>query len=612
MKGVYPILASKSLALLAALLLALAFTAAQANEEELLDPEVAFVVFAEAVDEHNMLVDFQIAEGYYLYRHRFNFSTDSPGIVLGNPQIPDGEKKFDDFFGDVETYRQNVRVLLPYRVGGKAPDTITLQVGLQGCADLGVCYPPDIRTLSVGLPPIGTAAAGTSPSGIDPYVSEQDKIANTLTQGVTLLTLLSFFGFGLLLAFTPCVFPMIPILSGIIIGQGKDITTFKAFTLSLIYVLAMALTYTVAGVLVGLSGENVQALFQSPWILGGFAAVFVLLSLSMFGFYELQMPAAVQSRLAAISNSQNSGTLAGVAIMGFLSALIVGPCVTAPLIGALIYIAQTGDAVLGGMALFALSLGMGAPLIVIGASAGKLLPKAGPWMDIIKSVFGIMLLAVAVWLLERVLPGPVTMALWAALLIVSAIYMGALDNLPATYSGWRKLWKGLGLIMLVYGILLLIGAASGNSNPLKPLQQLTSAGSPANTNAGAHAGLEFESVKGFEGLQEALSYASLNNQPLMLDFYADWCVSCKEMEAFTFTNPDVQATLAGFKLLQADVTPNDTLDKDLLKKLGLFGPPAILFFTPEGQELRQFRIVGYVPAETFDRHVQKFLEAMAL
>ncbi|HEX7026155.1 MAG TPA: protein-disulfide reductase DsbD [Gammaproteobacteria bacterium] len=610
MNGARSILACKSLSLLAALSLTMTSISGQAAEDELLDPEVAFVVTAIAVDDQTLLADFQIAEGYYLYRHRFSFDTDSEAVVLGEPQIPQGEKKYDDFFGDVETYRHNVQITLPYRVSGESPGDITLKVGLQGCADLGVCYPPDVRTVSVGLPATGGTAGAPPTSGA--FVSEQDQIANTLMQGVSLLTLLSFFGFGLLLAFTPCVFPMIPILSGIIVGQGKNLSTFKAFILSLVYVLAMAATYTVAGVLVGLSGENIQALFQNAWILGAFAAVFVLLSLSMFGFYELQMPASVQSRLTSISNSQHGGTLLGVAIMGFLSALIIGPCVTAPLIGALIYIAQTGDAMLGGLALFALSLGMGAPLILIGASAGKLLPKAGPWMDVIKSIFGILLLAVAVWLLERVLPGPVTMALWSALLIVSAIYMGALDSLHAAYNGWRKLWKGLGLIMLVYGILLLIGAASGNSNPFKPLQQLTSAESPVNTDAGTHEGLEFEAVKGFEGLQQALSEASINNQPLMLDFYADWCVSCKEMEAFTFTDPEVQTALARFKLIQADVTRNDTLDKTLLKKLGLFGPPAILFFTPGGEELRQFRVVGFVPAEEFNGHIQKFLEAIAL
>lgn len=617
MSGVRPAPAFllKALALLAVLLLPGASAWAQADEEELLDPEVAFVVFAEAADAGKLLVDVQIAEGYYLYRHRFSFASNTPGVVLGEPQIPEGKKKFDDFFGEVETYRHNVQIVLPYSVEGESPGTVSLKVGLQGCADLGVCYPPDTRTLSVGLPTMPAARSGgqsgePSPGDTGTYTSEQDKIAGTLAKGKNLLTLLSFFGFGLLLAFTPCVFPMIPILSGIIVGQGKHITTFKAFSLSLVYVLAMAVTYTVAGVLVGLSGENIQALFQDPWVLGGFAAVFVLLSLSMFGFYELQMPAAVQSRLATISNNQSGGTLVGAGIMGFLSALIVGPCVTAPLIGALIYIAQTGDAVLGGMALFALSLGMGAPLILIGTSAGKLLPKAGAWMDAVKRVFGVMLLAVAVWLLDRVLPGAVTMTLWAALLIVSAVYMGALDSLQTAGSGWRRLWKGLGLIMLVYGILLLIGAAGGGSDPLKPLQRLTAAASPADKNVGADARLEFAPVKGFEGLEAALSEASLSNQPLMLDFYADWCVSCKEMESFTFTDPGVQATLAGFKRAQADVTQNDEQDKALLKKLGLFGPPAILFFTPEGNELRPFRVVGYVPAETFNRHLQKFLEAV--
>lgn len=384
--------------------------------------------------------------------------------------------------------------------------------------------------------------------------------------------LLAFFSAGLLLAFTPCVFPMIPILMGIIVGQGETQTVRKSFGLSLVYVLAMAATYTIVGILVGLSGENIQAWFQDPWIIGVFVAIFVALSFSMFGFYELQMPSSIQSRLTQISNSQRGGTLFGVAIMGFLSALIVGPCVTAPLVGALIVIAETGDAVLGGMALFALSMGMGAPLLAIGASAGKLLPKAGAWMDAVKAVFGVLLLGLGIWLLERVAPTAATMFLWASLLIVSAIYMGAIDSVTGA-SGWRKLWKGLGLVMLAYGIILLIGLATGNRNIYQPLQGLSLSGSsPAGETAQQVSHLAFKQIKGVEGLQAELDKARAEGKPVMLDFYADWCVSCKEMELLTFSDAAVKQALNGVVLLQADVTPNDDKDRALYKHFGIIGP----------------------------------------
>jgi thiol:disulfide interchange protein DsbD len=436
-------------------------------------------------------------------------------------------------------------------------------------------------------------------------LSEQDQIAQTLAAGDTWLIVLSFFGAGLLLAFTPCVFPMIPILSGIVVGQGEDITTRKAFTLSVVYVLAMALTYTVVGVLVGLSGESIQAWFQNPWVLSVFAAIFVLLSLSMFGFYELQMPNSIQSRLTEISNSQQGGTLVGVGIMGFLSALIVGPCVTAPLVGALIYIAQTGDAVLGGLALFALSLGMGVPLVAIGTSAGKLLPRAGAWMDAVKAVFGVLLLAVGIWMLERILPTAVTMALWGMLLIVSAIYMGALEPVSETASGWRRLWKGGGLVLMVYGALMLVGAAAGGKDVLQPLKGVVAAGSGA-----AEAHLTFKPVKGIADLERELEIAQAQNRTVMLDFYADWCTSCKEMEKYTFTDPQVHQALANTVVLQTDVTANDELDQALMKRFGIFGPPAILFFGPQGEERRSYRVVGFVPADKFAEHVRRFTSSV--
>jgi thiol:disulfide interchange protein DsbD len=434
------------------------------------------------------------------------------------------------------------------------------------------------------------------------FQSEQDRIAHTLASGKGWITVAAFYGFGLLLAFTPCVFPMIPILSGIIVGQGSSMTAKQAFTLSLVYVLAMAITYTIAGILVGLSGENIQVWFQNPWVLSTFAGIFALLSLSMFGFYELQMPNSIQSRLTQLSNKQQGGTLVGAAIMGLLSALIVGPCVTAPLIGALIYIADTGDAFLGGVALFSLSMGMGTPLLVIGTSAGKLLPKAGYWMDATKAVFGVLLLGVGIWLLERILPIEIIMALIGVLLIVSAIYMGAIDAIKQEASGWFRLWKGVGLVMMIYGAMLLIGAASGSKSILQPLKGVTLAGTGLEQNQHE---LKFEQIKGMAGLKTVLETAQREKRTLLLDLYADWCISCKEMEAYTFTDAQVQTALNNVILVQADVTQNDEADQQLLKELGLFGPPAILFYTSNGQEQRPYRVVGFMPPEKFSQHVIK-------
>lgn len=581
---------------------------AAVDEEDLLPPEAAFAASGYAESAERLTVQFDIAENYYLYRHAFKFNALEPQVTLGEPEIPPGETHYDEFFGEVQTYRGRVAIGIPVSyAGGQASEMITLEVTSQGCADIGVCYPPLTQAVAVNPADIRPAGTGPGPAtaepdktGAAPPVAKQDRIAASLMDGASVLTLLTFFGFGLLLAFTPCVFPMIPILSGLIIGQGDQITTRKAFVLSLVYVLAMAVTYTAAGVLVGLSGENIQIWFQNPWVLSVFAGIFVLLSLAMFGFYELQMPAAVQSRLSAISNRQQGGTLIGAGIMGFLSALIVGPCVTAPLIGALIYIAHTGDAVLGGAALFALSLGMGVPLIIIGTSAGKWLPRAGSWMHAVKALFGVLLLALAIWLLSRVLPAAVTMALYAVLAIASAIYLGALDAVPADRSGWYRLWKALGVVLLVYGVLLLIGAAAGKGNALQPLKGLWGG---AAVSTGAH--LDFQPVKGLEGLERALAAAEQNGRPVMLDLYADWCISCKEMEAFTFTDADVQKALAPFTLVQADVTANDEQDRALMKFLGVFGPPAIVFYGPGGNEAEGFRVFGYMNAGEFARHVEQ-------
>jgi len=578
------------------------------NNEDFLPVDKAFA-FSAAVENGNQLIaSWEIADGYYLYRDKFKFSLkNADGIEFGDITMPPGKEKVDESFGKMVVYMHNVDIALPLKRSALEAKDITLVAKYQGCAEKGLCYPPQTREMPLSLPagqalatamsntPASGSAASTGADAANDVISEQDQAAALLKDGNTLFMILSFFGFGLLLAFTPCVFPMIPILSSIIVGQGSDVSTKKAFLMSLVYVLAMAVTYAIAGVIAGLSGANLQAAFQNPWILSSFAAVFVLLAMSMFGFYDIQMPSFIQSRLTEISNRQQGGTLVGVGIMGFLSALIVGPCVAAPLAGALIYISQTKDWMLGGIALFSLGLGMGAPLLAIGTSAGELLPRAGKWMDAVKSVFGVVMLAVAIWMLERILPGQVTMILWALLLIVSAIYLGALDAVKEGASGWSKLWKGLGVSSLIYGVILAIGAATGSSDPLLPLQKLGMGG--GGTAAVAEQKVAFQRIKGPQELDSALQQASAQGKMAMLDFYADWCVSCKEVEKYTFSDPTVQGELRKMMLLQADITDGDEQDQALLSKFGVVGPPTVMFFDSKGNEIKKHRIVGETELE---------------
>jgi thioredoxin:protein disulfide reductase len=568
--------------------------------DELLEPEKAFQLSVEPISRNAVLVRWTIADGYYLYRDKLGFRvTEGEGNRVGPVNPPEGEKVEDEFFGLTETYRHEVEIMVPILREDGASNRVTLEADYQGCADLGVCYPPLVQTASFEFTD-GLAESADIPAA---PVSEQDRIAAQLADGRIWLVALAFFGFGLLLTFTPCVFPMIPILSNIIIGQ-KNLTTRKAFFISLVFVLAMALTYTVAGVFAGLAGANLQAAFQNPWIIGTFVAIFVALAMSMFGFYDLQMPSSIQSRLSSISNRQEGGTFIGAGIMGFLSALIVGPCVTAPLVGALLYISQTGDAFLGGLALFALSMGMGVPLMIIGTAGGKILPRAGGWMDAVKAVFGVALLGMGIWLLERVIPMPVAMFLWGSLFIVSGIYMGALHSLAPDASGWRTLWKGLGLVILVWGILLMIGSASGGRDVFQPLRGImpTAAMTAANGTAQA-AGLEFRTIDSLADLEREVAEARETGQPVMVDFYADWCVDCVRMERTTFQDRGVIQALAGTRLLKADVTDNNADHRELMRHFNLFGPPAIIFYDSGGNELRNYRLVGFSPAGRFTEHV---------
>jgi thiol:disulfide interchange protein DsbD len=579
-------------------------------QDMLLPPERAFQFNADVKDATTLQVDWLIAPGYYLYRDRIKFTLlDSPGVELVAVDMAHGQIKQEE--GDpVEVFTGAVGLALPLKRTGTQPVSIRLQAKFQGCAEKGVCYPPMEKIVDLELPPMDAGANPVLPAApateARPVpVAEQDRIADSLKNDSLGLVAATFFGFGLLMAFGPCVFPMIPILSGIIVGHGHKITTTRAFLLSLSYVLAAALAYTVMGVLAGLFGANLQAAFQNPWVIGSFSGLFVLLSLSMFGFYELQMPSFIQSRVTELSHKQKGGTLTGAAIMGALSALIVGPCMAAPLAGALIYIGQTGDAVLGGLALFAMGMGMGVPLLAIGMSAGRLLPRAGVWMNAVKAVFGVGMLAVAVWLLDRILPARAILFLWALLLIIPAIYLSALDALPPGASGWRKLWKGIGVAMLAYGVLMLIGVANGSGDPLQPMRKTIATGACAETEAAATA---FRRVATVDELQAALRAAQNEGRWAMLDYYADWCVSCKEMDRETFSDPKVRRELDKMVLLQADVTANSGEDKALLQRYGLYGPPATLFFGPDGIERKDYRMVGFKGPEEFLAHLQQAMK----
>jgi thioredoxin:protein disulfide reductase len=542
---------------------------------------------------------FTVAPGNYVYRDKIKFEikADTPIQILPY-QLPESKTKDDEIFGPTEVYLQDINIPLSLN-RSQVEQTVTFVAHYQGCSEtFNICYPPTKKSFELLLPAyIATDINSPSSPVANQPLSEQDQLAKSLAQDNLFKVLLSFFGIGILLAFTPCVFPMIPILSSIIVGEGDNITTRRAFTLSLVYVLAMSLTYTIAGLLTGLLGANIQTMLQNPWVIGSFSALFVILSLSMFGLYELQLPHALQSRLHQISHQQKGGKLVGVALMGLFSGLIVGPCLAPPLAGALIFIGQQGDPLLGASALFAMSMGMGLPLLVIGTSAGSLLPKAGGWMDAIKAIFGVLMLGLAIWLLERIIPGWVALLLWGSLLIVSAVYLGALNTLSLSSSGWEKLFKGFGLIIMIYGALLLIGSASGSQNVWQPLQGFASM---SGTSTPGQNGIKFKKINNLSDLEQQLAQSS---QPVMLDLYADWCVECKTMEMTTFRDPTVVATLADTLTLKLDMTDNNDEHKALLKQFGIFGPPTILFFDPQGNEYKQFRLVGTMNPSDFTAHL---------
>jgi len=569
--------------------------------DEPLPADEAFDFSIVATDANTLMATWQIHPEYYLYNDKFFF--DIKGAEFGDIVFPKGKTKEDPLYGTVQVHKGELSVEIPLK--NIQAQQVTFIVKFQGCWLGGICYPPMEKTNTITLP-IQSAQDSTrtveptpiniSNEPVNIELNETDRIAALLQQDSVLLILASFFGFGLLLSLTPCVFPMIPILSGIIVGH-KGVTTRKALIMSIVFVLAMSVTYSIAGVLAGYFGENLQVLFQTPWILVVFSLIFVALAFSMFGYYEIQLPTSLQNKIAKISNKQEGGHLIGVAIMGFLSALIVGPCVAPPLAGALIYIGQTGDAVLGGLSLFVMSLGMGAPLLAVGAGVSKL-PKAGGWMDNVKYVFGILMLAVAIWLLDRIISPVVSLALWATLFSFSPIAMGVFNALTNTPTPWQRIFKAFGLLVLAYGVLLWGLVARGGGDMLAPLSGY---GVSAQSEQ-AH--VKFIRIKSNADLDQILAKAKKNNQIVMLDFYADWCISCKELERFVFSNTKVVDAMKNAIALQSDVTANDATDKALMARFNIIGPPAILFFN-NGVEKRAQRIVGEINAQGYLEHFNK-------
>ena len=623
--GSLPAARMAALLLRAALLMMALFGLRAHAAEDYLDPDKAFHFSARMSDPQTIAVSYAIADGYYMYRERFKFS--AVGATLGEAKIPPGKVKFDDTFKkNVETYRHTITILIPVQASG----AFTLNASGQGCADAGLCYAPQdssvqlvgaggagvggmstapgvaaaqalpaalagaapgpladtpqaptAATLAPAAAPASAPASASVSAGAAP--SQLTGIAAVLGGGSLLAIIPAFLIFGLGLSFTPCVLPMVPILSSIIVGEGAGTSRSRAFMLSVAYSLGMAIVYTALGIAAALIGEGLAAALQNPWVLGGFGILIVAMAMSMFGFYELQMPGALQSSLATASGRQSSGKLAGVFVMGALSALIVGPCVAAPLAGALLYISQTRNVVIGGTALFALATGMSIPLLLVGLSAGSLLPRAGRWMDAVKRCFGVLMLAMAIWLVSPVLPGAVQMLAWTALLLGYGCY------LLRTTTHWAAMAAGVAFAVL--GALQLIGVATGGRDALAPLAHL-GGGAPQQ-------GVQFTRIKTVAQLDAAL--AGTGGKPAILDFYADWCVSCKEMEKLTFVDDSVKAKLAGAVLLQVDVTANDADDKAMLKRFHLFGPPGIILFDRHGQEIADGRVIGYQDAATFAR-----------
>jgi len=593
---------------LGALLGAAATGTGAGPKDEPLPVEEAFRFRTELADPFTLKVIWAIAPGYYLYRHTLGATATSDTAQLGPPQLPPGEPKVDEEYGDTLVFFDEVTMTVPLTRSSPAARDLPLTIRFQGCKEDSICYPPQAVATTVSLPDAGVGAA--SAATLAAPESEQDRLFTLIRDGNLFAVMAMFAGLGLLLSFTPCCLPMYPILSGIIVGQSTQAGTrdgapkgsTRAFLLSLAFVLGMATTYTVLGAVFAAAGSQVQAVMQQPAVTIGVALLFVALSLSMFGLFDLQIPASWQTRLNSISGEQRSGSFIGAAIMGVISAAVVTTCVTPPLVAALTVIAKTGDVARGALALFALGIGMGIPLLAIGASAGRLMPKAGAWMVSVKAAFGLMMLGMAVWMLDRLWPGTLTLALWAVLLVIGGVFLGAFAPLDGSAAMSRKMGKGFGIVAVLYGAALLVGALAGSEDALRPLQ-FVNAPSASGAERGPGEGKAFTRIKTVADLEQAVASARSEGRPVLLDFYADWCVSCKEMEKYTFPDPAVQAALTGSVVLQADVTAVDAEDQELMRHFGIIGPPTIMFFTADGIEQTSRRIVGFKPAADFAAHV---------
>lgn len=578
---------------------------ASSREEDFPPPEEVFFPDVLPVDGNTVELVIRVIPGFYLYKDKISVKALGDQARTGTIDLPKGKSKTDEFFGEQEVYYDEVvgRVAIA-RATPEAMD-LELEVGYQGCADGGLCYLPQSKVFNVSLPKatkISDLSSLPDRASSDAPVSEQARLAKLITESSIWVAAGVFFLAGLGLAFTPCVLPMIPILSGIIAGEGDDVSPMRGFTLALSYVMGMALIYTAAGVAAAAAGMQLQATFNQPWMLILFAGLFVVLALGMFGAYDLQMPSSIQSKLANVSGNQKSGTMIGAFVMGALSALVVTACVAPALIAALTVMAQSKEMVRGGLALFAMSLGMGAPLLLVGAAQGKLLPKAGPWMVAIKGAFGFMMLGLAIWMLSRILSSTVTISMWAVLVLVSGVFMGGVTTLTPDSTVPQKLGRAFGLLAILYGIILFIGAMTGGTNPLKPLASINFGGG---NSAAEEKHLEFTRIKTVDDFDRELAAAVDAGKSVMLDFYADWCVSCIEMEEYTFITPEVQAALSNTVTLQADVTKADDEDRELLKRFDSFGPPTIVFFGSDGQQRHGYEVVGYMKAEEFASHIRK-------
>jgi len=587
------------------------------DEPEILEPDVAFQ-FGYDSKGNTVQAHWEIAPDHYMYRDKFKLVIkEGEGVSVGQVSYPKGDIKNDEFFGKIEVYHNNVDLAIPLVNATGKPVKTKLQITYQGCAEkTGICYPPIRKTAELTVAPGGASVAiantSVSTSNTTDFVSEQDQYEQLLGSGELLKIIIGFFLGGLALAFTACMYPMIPILSSIIVGQGEKVTTGSAFVMSLVYVEAMAITFGVMGLLVSLvSGSfNIQAYFQSPAILIPFALIFVALAFSMFGFFTIQLPASLQGKLSQMSNQQKGGSLVGVAIMGILSALIIGPCAGPIIIGALTLAAKEGDMFLGFISMFVLGNGLGLPLLIIGTTGGKFLPKAGTWMDIVKYVAGVILLAIAISMLERIsfIPVVYIMGLWAVLFIVSGVYLGALEPIKEGASGWKKFWKGVGVYLILYGLVVLLGGLTGARNFDDPLHGSAFINGSGSTTKSEH--LVFKQIKTVEDLNKELTAAKAAGKYVMFDYYADWCTYCKQYEDYVFTDPQVQSLLkANFVLIQADVTANDAEDQRLLKHTKVQAPPAILFYDKaNSKEKRKYRVVGAMTAAQFIERINLILK----